>query len=81
MNKILERTVEKITEQIISKEVDPIITPDEAKELKRMTEYRLSDAIREGSAVSKQAYAWEGPDDSLCALSAGVAAAKARKYL
>lgn len=75
MSSILERNVEKVKE-IISEE-------DKAKEiadLERM-KYRLSDAIREGSKVSGQAYSWTGSDDRMCALSAAVTAAKARGYV
>lgn len=75
MSTILERNVEKVKE-LLSDE-------DAAKEiasLERM-KYRLSDAIREGSKVSDQAYSWAGPNDSMCALSAAVTAAKARGYI
>ena len=73
MNSTLERNVEKIKENIPS-------TDDELKSLERM-KYRLSDAIREGSKVSGQAFSWTGQDDSMCALSAAVAAATARGYM
>lgn len=42
--------------------------------------YRLSDAIREGSRVSRQEYGW-GNGDTACALHAAVVAAKARGYM
>jgi len=74
MSTILERNVEKVKE---------VISADAEKEiasLERM-KYRLSDAIREGSKVSDQAYSWTGKDDSMCALSAAVTAAKARGYI
>lgn len=68
MSETLEKTVEKI------------ISTTEAAELERMAEFRLSDAIREGASVSDQAYTWcDG--DKLCAMSAGIASARARKYL
>jgi len=72
MQQVIERTVERIKENIIS--------PEEAAELKRMTTYRLSDAIREGSKVTTQARAWVS-GDSMCAMSAAVCAAKARGYM
>lgn len=45
-----------------------------------LTGYTLADAIREGSTVSDQAYAW-GNGDTACALTAGVIAAKARGFI
>lgn len=75
MSTILDRNVEKVREMISAEAADEIAN------LERSTEYRLSDAIREGSKVSNQAYAWTGPDDSMCAMSAGVAAARARGYM
>lgn len=50
-------------------------------DMKVRTSYTLADAIREGSAVSGQAYTWTQEDGSMCALSAAVASAKARGYL
>lgn len=73
MSTVLERNVEKVKEVITHNE-------EEIKSLERL-KYRLSDAIREGSKVSAQAYAWTGPGDSMCALSAAVTAAKARGYM
>jgi uridine phosphorylase len=64
-----EQVVEKIKEQVIS--------VDEAKELARSTEYRLSDAIREGAQVTLHAIGW-GAGEQACALSAAALAAKAR---
>ncbi len=65
---------------IIEEKVDAlkgIIDATEVMELNRMGEYRLSDAIREGSQVADQAYTWmEG--ENLCALSAAVVARRAR---
>lgn len=43
-------------------------------------EYTLADAIREGSKVSTQAYAW-GNGDTACALTAAVIAGKARGFI
>jgi len=72
MNETIERNVEKVKEMIDSEK--------EVASLERM-KYRLSDAIREGSKVSDQSYSWIGENDSMCALSAGIAAAKARGYI
>jgi hypothetical protein len=41
--------------------------------------YRLSDAIREGSSVTDMAHGW-GDGAKACALHSAVIAAKARKY-
>lgn len=67
----------KIDEKV--DELKGIIAATEIKELKRHN-YRLSDAIREGSLVSEQSYAW-GDGEKACALSAAVMAAKARGYM
>jgi len=52
---------------------------DEVANLDRMN-YRLSDAIREGSSVTDQAKNTWGNGDNACALHAGLIAAKARGY-
>lgn len=52
----------------------------EVKDLERL-QYRLSDAIREGCAVSGQAFSWADQKGNLCAMSAAVVAAKARGYM
>lgn len=49
-------------------------------ELRVIGNYTLADAIREGSTVSEQAYAW-GNGETACALSAAVIAAKARGFM
>lgn len=77
MNSVIEHNVEKIKEKIAEEVTD---NPEEVAKLERM-KYRLSDAIREGSEVSGQAYNWTGPNNSMCALSAAYAAAKARGYV
>lgn len=69
---VIDRNAQRIAEQIISKE--------EAAELKRATEYRVSDAMREGASVAGQATDWTGAGDTMCAWSATIAAAKARGY-
>lgn len=48
-------------------------------ELRRMN-YRLSDAIREGSSITTQANGW-GAGQQACALHAAVIAAEARGHL
>lgn len=60
-------------------ELKGILDATEVKSLERMN-YRLSDAIREGSTVTKQAVGEWGDGETACALSAAVIAAKARNY-
>src|SRR5690349_7708028 len=50
-------------------------------DMKVRTSYTLADAMREGSAVSEQAYTWTQEDGSMCALSAAVVSARSRGYL
>lgn len=51
-------------------------------ELESAMTYSLADAIREGSSVTDQCVGgWVGEDDSVCALSAALLAAKARHLL
>lgn len=66
----MSRTVEEVAEEIRS-DID-------ASTLERM-QFRLSDAIREGSKYGEQAYNW-GDGERMCALSAAYASAKARNY-
>lgn len=66
----------KVEEKI--DELKGIFDATEVKELDRLN-YRLSDAIREGSKVSEQAHAW-GDGDSACAMSAAIMAARARGF-
>lgn len=56
-----------------------ILDATEVKELDRLN-YRLSDAIREGSQVTEQAKGW-GDGESACAMHAAVIAAHARGYM
>ncbi len=49
-------------------------------ELTVTTGYTLADAIREGSSVTDQAHGAFRQGDNVCALSAGLIAAKARGY-
>lgn len=56
------------------------ISEEQAKSLRRMTTYRLSDAIRSGSRVSEQAQGW-GDGDAMCAMHAAVVDAHARGYM
>lgn len=60
-------------------ELKKILEVTEVAELKRLN-YRLSDAIREGSTVSEQANGW-GKGDKACAMHAAVIAAKARGFM
>ena len=60
-------------------ELKGILDATETAEIKRMN-YRLSDAIREGSMVSDQAEGW-GDGETACAMHAAVIAAKARGYM
>lgn len=69
---VIEKQVEQLREQLVDAEG--------AAELKRMN-YRLSDAIREGATVSGQAYDWTDEEGNMCAMSAGVVAARARGYM
>lgn len=72
MLNVVERTTEEIKQRLI--------TADEASELKRMTTFRLSDAIRDAVGVVEQAGTWiDG--DKLCALSGAVCSARARGYM
>jgi hypothetical protein len=70
MNKVDEKAVE-LSDQLRA-ELGVI-------ELRSM-EYTLADAIREGSSVTTQAYAW-GDGENACALTAGVIAARARGFI
>lgn len=63
----------------VDEKVDAIKAMIEIEDIKRMN-FRLSDAIREGSKVSDQAYDW-GDGENACALSAAVMSAKARGYM
>jgi hypothetical protein len=67
----------KVSEKV--DELKEILKATEVKELERMN-YRLSDAIREGSKVSGQAHDWCEGEDNLCAMSAAVVAARARGF-
>jgi hypothetical protein len=51
-------------------------------ELDVIGNYTIADAIREGSTVTKQAYAWsEDECEKVCTWSAAVIAAKSRGYM
>lgn len=60
-------------------ELKGIIDATEIADLNRMN-YRLSDAIREGSSVTEQAHGW-GDGYEACAMHAAVISAKARGYM
>lgn len=74
--KTSEQVIEEIKE-LIANPIDPIISSEDAKSLERSTQYRLSDAIREGSSCTTQEFNW-GSGDTACALSAAGLAAAAR---
>jgi hypothetical protein len=73
-------TATKTAEEVIEDIRENIISKIESDALERSTEYRLSDAIREGSSCTTQEYNW-GTGDTACALSAGGLALKARGYI
>lgn len=75
-----EEKIEELQALLDTVEVDGIENETEIKELTRMTTYRLSDAIRSGSQVSKQANGW-GDGDTMCAMHAAVVDAHARGYM
>ena len=66
------KTLEKVVE-----ETALVISSVDAAALERAAEYRLSDAIREGSQVTTQAVGW-GNTEQACALSAAGIAMRAR---
>lgn len=73
---------EKVALLVEKREAEKMVNEEGVAELKSLTRpYRLSDAIREGSTVSDQAYDWSDDCGNLCALSAAVVAAKSRNYI
>lgn len=62
---------------IIEKVKEDLDLPDEPE---IFDGYTLSQAMREGSKVSGQAYSW-GDDEDVCALSAAFMAGRARGYI
>lgn len=79
MNKVIEKNAELLkTREGLDEGTKAMLGEID---MKVRTSYTLADAIREGAAVSGQAYNWTESDGSMCALSAAVAAAKARDYL
>lgn len=55
------------------------ISGQQMDDLVKASQYSLADAIREGSSVTDQCVGnWVGPQDTMCALSAGLLALKAR---
>lgn len=69
----MTKTDEKVAE------LRGIIDATETAEIKRLN-YRLSDAIREGSTVTEKADGW-GDGVQACALHAAVISAKARGFI
>lgn len=68
----MSKTAEKV------EELKGILDATEVSDIKRMN-YRLSDAIREGSSVTEKAHGW-GSGEQACALHAAVIAARARGF-
>ena len=66
------KTLERVIEEAVE-----VISAADAASLERSTQYRLSDAMREGSQVTTQAAGW-GQTETACALSAAAIALKAR---
>lgn len=72
-------TATKTSEEVIEEIKESLISSIDAKALERATEYRLSDAIREGSEHTTQEYNW-GTGNTACALSAAGLSLAARGY-
>lgn len=63
---------------VIERNIEKVISYDEAKGLERMTSYRLSDLVREGrEAGIEQCVNWTQGENT-CFLSTAVTVAKAR---
>ena len=60
-------------------ELKGILAATEINELERL-QYRLSDAIREGSSITTKAEGW-GDGSTACAMHAAVISARARGYM
>lgn len=71
----------KTFEEIAVEIADDIVTAVDEIEIDmcEASVYKLSDAIREGSDHTKQAYNW-GQGENMCALTAAYVSAHARKY-
>jgi hypothetical protein len=69
MSNVVELIKEKINDAPVSD-----------ADLERMLEFRLSDAMREGSSVTEQAFTW-GAGTKACALSAAAISMRARGYI
>lgn len=65
------------TIEMNAEKVKETFTEEDQKILDRLEQVRLSDLIRVGSRTSDQAYNWTGDQGEMCALSAGLAGAKA----
>lgn len=65
----------------VAETADQVAGELRAIELDVLTNYRLSDAIREGSQFTRQAQGWGDGKETACALSAAFIAAKGRGYL
>lgn len=68
-------TVER--ETVIERNIEKVISAAEAKELERMTEYRVTDLVREGREAGIQKSVGWLSDDRMCFLATAVTVAKA----
>ena len=73
--------------KVVEKQTDALRETDELKsmlgeiELGVLTRVTLGDLVRLGSKVSGQAYNWTDENENMCALSAGVVAARGLGYI
>lgn len=65
----------------VDEKADEIAAEINAISLDVLTNYRLSDAIREGAQFTKQAHGWGDAQHTACAMTSAFTAAKARGYL
>lgn len=72
---------------LVDEKVEQLQETDELKsvlgeiEMGVLTRFTLADAIRLGTNVSDQAYDWCDGEGNLCAMSAGIIAAKSLGYM
>ena len=64
---------------VIERNIEKVISADEAKGLERLTSYRLSDLIREGreAGIDKATGTWTS-GDSMCHLATALTVCEAR---
>lgn len=65
----------------VDEKADQIAAEINAIELDVLTNYRLSDAIREGAQYTKQAAGWGDGLHTACAMTSAFTAARARGYI